>query len=47
MLSFEKTVNDEQQNLIDDKCEDVDKNQSGKEDGYKYSLPVLRLNASE
>ena len=30
MLSFEKTVNDEQQNLIGDKDEDVDKNQSGK-----------------
>ena len=49
MLSFEKTVNDEKQNLIGDKYEDVDKNQSGNEDGYKYkhTLPIFRLNSSE
>ena len=49
MLSFEKTVNDEQQNLIGDKYEDVDKNQSGNEDGYKYkyTLPNFRLNSSK
>ena len=43
MLSFEKTVNDEQQN----KYEDVDKNQSGNEDGYKYKLPIFKLISSE
>ena len=32
MLSFEKTVNDEKQNLIGDKYEDVDKDQSANED---------------
>ena len=44
MLSFEKTVNDEKQNLIDDKYEDV-----GNEDGdkYKHTLPIFRLNSSE
>ena len=49
MLSFEKTVNDEQQNLIGDKYEDVDKDQSGNEDGdkYKHTLPLFRLNSSE
>ena len=36
MLSFENTVNDEQQNLIGDKYEGDDKNQSGNEDEYKY-----------
>ena len=46
MLSFEKTVNDEKQNLI---VEDVDKNQSANEDGdkYKHTLPLFRLNYSE
>ena len=49
MLSFKKTVNDEQQNLIGDKYEDVDKNQSGNEDGYKYkyTLPISKLDSSE
>ena len=47
MLSFEKTVNDEQQNLIGDKYEDVDKNQSGNEDGYNYTLPTFKLNSSK
>ena len=49
MLSFEKTVNDEKQNLIGDKYEDVDKNQSDNEDGYKYKhkLPIFRLISSE
>ena len=49
MLSFEKTVNDEQQNLIGDKYEDVDKNKSGKEDECKYNhtLPIFKLNSSE
>ena len=32
MLSFEKTVNDEQEKAIDDKYEDVDKDQSGNKD---------------
>ena len=42
MLSFEKTVND-------DKYADVDKDQSGNEDGdkYKHTLPVFRLNSSK
>ena len=49
MLSFEKTVNNEQQNLIVDKNEDVDKNQSVNEDGYKYkyTLPIFRQNSSK
>ena len=49
MLSFEKTVNDEQQNLIGDKYEDVDKNQSGNEDEckYKHTIPIFKLNSSE
>ena len=49
MLSFEKTVNDEQHNLLSDKYEDVDKNQSGNEDEckYKHTLPIFRLNSSE
>ena len=49
MLSFEKTVNDEKQNLIGDKYEDVDKDQSGNKDGdkYKHTLPFFRLNSSE
>ena len=49
MLSFEKTVNDEQQNFIGDKYEDVDKNQSGNEDEckYKHTLPIFKLNSSE
>ena len=49
MLSFEKTVNDEKENLIGDKYEDVDKNQSADEDGdkYKHTLPLFRLNSSE
>ena len=49
MLSFEKTVNNEEQNMIDDKCEDVDKAQSGIEGGvkYKHTLPIFRLNSSE
>ena len=49
MLSFEKTVNDEKQNLIGDKYEDVDKNQSGNKDGdkYKHTLSVFRLISSE
>ena len=42
MLSFEKTVNE-------DKYADVDKDQSGNEDGdkYKHTLPVFRLNSSK
>ena len=49
MLSFEKTINDEQQNLIDGKYEVVDKDQSGNEDvnKYKHTLPIFRLNSSE
>ena len=49
MLSFEKTVNDEKQNLIGDKYEDVDKDQSGNEDvdKYKHTLPILKLDYSE
>ena len=49
MLSCEKTINDEKQNLIDDKYEDVDKDQSGNGDGdkYKHTLPIFRLNSSE
>ena len=49
MLSFEKTVNDEKQNLIGDKYEDVDKDQSGNKGGvkYKHTLPLFRLNSSE
>ena len=49
MLSFEKTVNDEQQNLLGDKYEDVDKDQSVNEDGdkYIYTLPIFRLNSSK
>ena len=49
MLSFEKTVNDEQQKFIGDKYEDVDKNQSGNEDEckYKHTLPIFKLNSSE
>ena len=49
MLSFEKTVNDEQQNFIGDKYEDVDKNQSGNEDEckYKHTLLIFKLNSSE
>ena len=49
MLSCEKTINEEKQNLIDDKYENVDKNQSGNEDGdkYKHTLPIFRLNSSE
>ena len=40
MLSFEKTVNDEQQSLIGvDKYEDGDK--------YKHALSLFRLNSSE
>ena len=48
MLSCEKTINDEKQNLIDDKYEDVDNDQSGNEDGdkYKHTLPFFRLNSS-
>ena len=41
MLSFEKTVNDEQQNLIGDKYEVVD------ECKYKHTLPIFKLNSSE
>ena len=49
MLSFEKTVNDEKQNLIGDKYEDVDKDQSGNEDvdKYKHTLPIFKLDYSE
>ena len=49
MLSCEKTINDEEQNLIDDKYEDVNKDQSGNEEGdkYKHTLPTFRLNSSE
>ena len=49
MLSFENTVNDEKQNLIGDKNEDVDKDQSGNEDvdKYKHTLPIFKLNYSE
>ena len=49
MLSFEKTDNDEQQNLIGDKYQDVDKNLSGNEDGNKYkcTLPIFKLDSSE
>ena len=49
MLSFEKTVRDEKQNLIGDKYEDVVKDQSGNEGGvkYKHTLPIFRLNPSE
>ena len=41
MLSFEKTVNEEQQNMI----ETEDKNQS--DNKYKLTLPIFRLNSSE
>ena len=41
MLSFEKTVNDEQQNLI----ENEDENQSDIK--YKHTLPIFRLDSSE
>ena len=41
MLSFEKTVNDEKQKLIDEKYENKD------EVKYKHTLPVFRLNSSE
>ena len=41
MLSFEKTVNDEQQNVI----QNEDKNQS--DNKYKHTLPIFRLNSSE
>ena len=49
MLSFEKTVDDEKQNLIGDKYENVDKYQSGNEGEvkYKHTLPLFRLNSSE
>ena len=49
MLSCEKTFNDEKQNLIDAKYENVGKDQSGNEDGdkYKHTLPIFRLNSSE
>ena len=50
MLSCEKTIKDEQQqNLIDGKYEDVHKDQSGNEDGdrYKHTLPIFRLNSSK
>ena len=40
VLSFEKNVNEEQQNLIGDKYENVDKNQSGNEDEYKYKYTL-------
>ena len=45
MLSCEKTINDEKQNLIDN----VDKDQSGNEEGdkYKHTLPIFRTNCSE
>ena len=45
MLSCEKTIIDEKQNLIDD----VDKEQSGNEEGdkYKHTLPIFRINCSE
>ena len=45
MLSCEKTINDEKQNLIDN----VDKEQSGNEEGdkYKHTLPIFRINCSE
>ena len=46
MLAFEKTVDDEKQNLIGDKYEDVDKDQSGGVK-YKHTLPIFRLNPSE
>ena len=49
MLSFEKTVNDEKQNLVGDKYEDKDKDQSGSEDvdKYKLTLPIFKLDSSE
>ena len=49
MLSCEKTINDEKQNLIDAKYENVGKDQSGNEDGdkYKHTLPIFKLNSSE
>ena len=49
MLSCEKTINDEKQNLIDDKYEEVYKDQSANDDGdkYKHTLPLFRLNSSE
>ena len=49
MLSFEKTVNDEKQNLIGDKYEDVDKNQSVDEGRVKskHTLPIFKLDYSE
>ena len=45
MLSCEKTINDEKQNLIDN----VDKDQSGNEEGdkYKHTLTIFRINCSE
>ena len=45
MLSCEKTINDEKQNLIDN----VDKDQSDNEEGdkYKHTLPIFRINCSE
>ena len=49
MLSCEKTINDEKQNLIDAKNENVGKDQSGNEDGdkYKHTVPIFKLNSSE
>ena len=47
MLSFEKTVNDEEQNLIGDVNMDKDLSGEGDGDKYKYSLPIFRLNSSD
>ena len=49
MLSCEIPLDNEKQNLIDDKYEDVDKDQSGNEDGdkYKCTLPIFRLSSSK
>ena len=43
MLSCEKTVNDETQNVIDDD----DKDQSDNKDEYKHTLPIFKLNSSK
>ena len=48
MLSCEITLDNRKQKVIDDKYEDIDKDQSGNEDGdkYKYTLPISGLNSS-
>ena len=43
MGSCEKTVKDEQQNLIGDK----DQSGNEDEDKHKYTLPIIRLNSSK